>query len=57
MYPNTFIMQEIIRRNYDDALDREHAGQEVETPYIYCVRKGKSVAHLPKLIESLTFHT
>lgn len=50
-------MQEIIRRNYDDALDREHAGQEVETPYIYCVRKGKSVAHLPKLIESLTFHT
>jgi hypothetical protein len=46
MYPNTFMMQELIRRYYDDALDREDTGQEVDTPYIYSVPNGESVAYL-----------
>ncbi|KAI0467840.1 hypothetical protein F4859DRAFT_226612 [Xylaria cf. heliscus] len=47
MYPNTFMMQELIRRYYDDALDRQDDGQEVGTPYIYSVPRGTPIpSHL-----------
>ncbi|KAI0803775.1 hypothetical protein GGR55DRAFT_682188 [Xylaria sp. FL0064] len=47
MYPNTFFMQELVRRYYDEALDREEEGQEVDTPYIFSVPKGTPIpSHL-----------
>ncbi|KAI0427789.1 hypothetical protein F5Y09DRAFT_22540 [Xylaria sp. FL1042] len=47
MYPNTFLMQELIRRYYDEALDREEDGQKVDTPYIYSIPKGTPIpSHL-----------
>ncbi|KAI1307405.1 hypothetical protein F5Y03DRAFT_352155, partial [Xylaria venustula] len=47
MYPNTFLMQEIFRRYYDDGLDREEDGQKVDTPYIFSVPKGTPIpSHL-----------
>lgn len=35
--------QELVRRYYDEALDREEEGQKVDTPYIYSVPKGNAV--------------
>ncbi|KAI0521691.1 hypothetical protein F5B22DRAFT_643862 [Xylaria bambusicola] len=35
MFPNTVLMQQLFRRNYDDALDREEAGSKIETPYVF----------------------
>ncbi|KAI1351130.1 hypothetical protein F5Y01DRAFT_134331 [Xylaria sp. FL0043] len=47
MYPNTFFMQELARRHYDEALDREEDGQQVDTPYIFSVPKGTPIpSHL-----------
>ncbi|KAI1275388.1 hypothetical protein F5Y07DRAFT_400387 [Xylaria sp. FL0933] len=47
MYPNTFFMQELVRRYYDEVLDREEEGQEVDTPYIFSVPKGTLIpSHL-----------
>jgi hypothetical protein len=40
MYPNTFMMQELIRRYFDEALDREDEGKEVEKSYVYTIPKG-----------------
>ena len=34
------MMQEFIRRYYDDMLDREDEGKEVETPYIFTIKRG-----------------
>ncbi|KAK5635722.1 hypothetical protein RRF57_011434 [Xylaria bambusicola] len=51
--PNTFMMQEFLRLDYDEFLNREAGGQEVETPYIYSVPKGKSVAQLATLLNSM----
>lgn len=41
MYPNTFMMQELVRQDFDQILDREEGGQQVEMPYIYTVPRGK----------------
>ncbi|KAI0856848.1 hypothetical protein F4860DRAFT_491446 [Xylaria cubensis] len=47
MFPNTFMMQEIIRLNYDEALEREDEGQQVNVPFIYTVPKGTAIpSHL-----------
>ncbi|KAK4152364.1 hypothetical protein C8A00DRAFT_44572 [Chaetomidium leptoderma] len=43
MFPNTFMMQELIRRYLDEALDREDEGKEVETPHVYTVPKGTPI--------------
>ncbi|KAK2599130.1 hypothetical protein QQS21_005391 [Conoideocrella luteorostrata] len=40
MYPNTFLMQELVRRYFDENIDREEEGETVETPYIYTIAKG-----------------
>lgn len=40
MFPNTFMMQELIRRYFDEALDREDEGKEVEMSYVYTIPKG-----------------
>jgi hypothetical protein len=40
MYPNTFIQQELARKHFDDFLDREEAGHQVEAPFIYTISKG-----------------
>lgn len=40
MLPNTFLMQELVRRHFDEALDREDEGKQVETPFIYTLPKG-----------------
>ncbi|KFG79616.1 hypothetical protein MANI_029727 [Metarhizium anisopliae] len=39
MFPNTFLMQELVRRYFDEALDREDEGKQVETPFIYTLPK------------------
>lgn len=40
MFPNTTLMQELVRRYFDEALDREDEGKQVETPFIYTLSKG-----------------
>ena len=40
MFPNTFTMQEYIRRYFDEFLDRLEGGEEVEKPRIYTIPKG-----------------
>lgn len=42
MFPNTFMMQELVRRYFDESLDREEEGKQVEVPYIYTISKGNS---------------
>jgi len=42
MFPNTFMMQELIRMYFDSMLDQEDEGHEVETPFIYTFAQGKS---------------
>ncbi|RWA03545.1 hypothetical protein EKO27_g11559 [Xylaria grammica] len=55
MFPNTAMMQEIFRRHYDEALDREEGGQEIDTPYIYSVPKGTPIpSHLILVNEFLS---
>lgn len=39
--PNTFLMQELVRSYFDENLDREDEGKQVETPYIYTISKGR----------------
>jgi hypothetical protein len=34
------MMQEFVRKFFDDVLDREEAGEEVEKPNIYTIPKG-----------------
>lgn len=40
MFPNTFMMQELVRGYFDEVLDREDEGIQVEKPFIYTVFKG-----------------
>jgi hypothetical protein len=40
MYPNTFMMQELIRRNFDENAEREEEGKQVDVPYIFTIPKG-----------------
>lgn len=40
MFPNTFMMQELVRGYFDEVLDREDEGSQVEKPFIYTVSKG-----------------
>jgi hypothetical protein len=40
MYPNTFMMQELSRRYFDEVLDREDEGKQVELPSIYTFPRG-----------------
>ncbi|KAI0972088.1 hypothetical protein F4678DRAFT_460920 [Xylaria arbuscula] len=55
MWPNTFLMQEIFRRYYDEGLDREEDGQKIDTPYIFSVPKGTPIpSHLILLNESMS---
>jgi hypothetical protein len=42
MFPNTFMMQELIRMYFDNMLDQENEGHEAETPFIYTIAQGKS---------------
>lgn len=37
MYPKTFMMQELARGCFDEALNREDEGKPVEAPFIYTV--------------------
>ncbi|KND87317.1 hypothetical protein TOPH_08074 [Tolypocladium ophioglossoides CBS 100239] len=47
MFPNTFMMQELVRRYYDEVLDREDEGEQVEWPFIYTIPKGTPIpSHL-----------
>jgi len=41
MFPNTFMMQEYVRRYFDELLDRQEDGREADKPWIYTIRKGK----------------
>jgi hypothetical protein len=43
MYPNTFMMQELFRRNFDQNAEHEDEGKEVETPFIFTIPKGMLV--------------
>ncbi|KAL7917210.1 hypothetical protein ACQKWADRAFT_307339 [Trichoderma austrokoningii] len=40
MFPNTFMMQELVRGYLDEHIDREEEGETSETPYIYTIAKG-----------------
>ncbi|QPH03918.1 hypothetical protein C2857_000363 [Epichloe festucae Fl1] len=42
MRPNTFTMQELVRRYYDEFLDRQEIAHDIEIPRIYTVPKGRS---------------
>ncbi|PNY27842.1 Uncharacterized protein TCAP_02241 [Tolypocladium capitatum] len=43
MYPNTFLMQELVRGYFDDVLDREDEGKQVESPFICTISKGTPI--------------
>ncbi|KAK1766564.1 hypothetical protein QBC33DRAFT_104820 [Phialemonium atrogriseum] len=54
MFPNTFLMQEIVRMYFDETLDREDEGKNVETPFIYTIPRGTPVpSHLILINEYL----
>jgi len=38
--PNTFTMQEIVRRCVDQYMDDLENGKHLEAPLVYCVPKG-----------------
>lgn len=40
MFLNTFMMQELVRRYFDEVLDREDEGSQFEKLFIYTVSKG-----------------
>lgn len=40
MFPNTFMMQEYIRRYIDESLDREEFHDTSEPPRVYTIPKG-----------------
>lgn len=40
MRPNTFTMQELVRRYYDEFLDRQEIAHDIEIPRIYTVPKA-----------------
>ena len=42
LMPNTFMMQEIIRREVDYYVDLEDAGEDVEIPLLCSIQKGCS---------------
>ncbi|KAK3374396.1 hypothetical protein B0T24DRAFT_293553 [Lasiosphaeria ovina] len=47
MLPNTFTMQECVRRYFDEFLDRVEDGEDMETPQIYTIPKGTEIpSHL-----------
>ncbi|KAI0199751.1 hypothetical protein F4808DRAFT_461406 [Astrocystis sublimbata] len=53
MYPNTIRMQTRARGQYEDTLDQQENGEEVDTPYIFSVPKGTPVpSHLTLYNES-----
>ena len=43
--PNTFIMQEIARQEFDYYVELEEAGQDVEPPLIFRIPKGRATGH------------
>ncbi|KAG9254763.1 uncharacterized protein F5Z01DRAFT_654781 [Emericellopsis atlantica] len=43
MFPNTFMMQELARRHFNENLDREDEGKQVETPFIYTIPRGTQI--------------
>ncbi|KEZ39209.1 hypothetical protein SAPIO_CDS9873 [Scedosporium apiospermum] len=54
MQPNTFSMQEIIRQNYDEAIEREEEGGSAETPFVFTIPKGTPIpGHLILINEYL----
>ncbi|KAH7265854.1 hypothetical protein B0J15DRAFT_545883 [Fusarium solani] len=47
MFLNTFMMQELVRRYFDEVLDREDEGSQFEKLFIYTVSKGTPIpSHL-----------
>ncbi|KAJ0160969.1 hypothetical protein CTA2_7000 [Colletotrichum tanaceti] len=54
MFPNTFWMQELVRRYYDEVLDQQDEGVEVETPCIFTIFKGTI---LPSNLVLINEHT
>ncbi|RSM15798.1 hypothetical protein CDV31_004740 [Fusarium ambrosium] len=47
MFPNTFMMQELVRGYFDEVLDREDEGSQVEKPFIFTIPKGTPIpSHL-----------
>ncbi|KAH6640659.1 hypothetical protein F5144DRAFT_561218 [Chaetomium tenue] len=47
MFPNTFMMQELVRRYFDEVLDRQDEGEDIEAPSLYTVPKGTPIpSHL-----------
>ncbi|KAI2611996.1 hypothetical protein GGR54DRAFT_616801 [Hypoxylon sp. NC1633] len=58
MFPNTFMMQELVRRYFDENLDREEEGKQVESPYIYTISKGTPIpSHLILINEYISRFT
>lgn len=41
MFPNTFMMQELVRRYFDEVLDRQDEGEDIEIPSLYTIPKGE----------------
>lgn len=46
MFPNTFMMQELVRGYFDEYIERQEEGETVETPYIYTIAKGINNYHV-----------
>ncbi|KAG6236962.1 hypothetical protein E4U23_000146 [Claviceps purpurea] len=42
-YPNTFLLQEIVRQNFDYYLDCEEEGKKVQPPFIFTISKGTPI--------------
>lgn len=42
MFPNTFMMQELVRRYFDEVLDRQDEGEDIEIPSLYTIPKGET---------------
>ncbi|KAF9876296.1 hypothetical protein CkaCkLH20_06239 [Colletotrichum karsti] len=43
MFPNTFMMQELVRGYYDETLDRADEGKRVDVPFIFTIPKGTPI--------------
>ncbi|KAM4058951.1 hypothetical protein HRG_008172 [Hirsutella rhossiliensis] len=47
MFPNTFMMQELVRTYFDQVLDGEEQGNLVDMPSVYTIPKGTRIpSHL-----------
>ncbi|UNI13306.1 hypothetical protein JDV02_000063 [Purpureocillium takamizusanense] len=55
LFPNTFMMQELVRQYFDDVLDRQDEGKQIESPFICTIPKGTPIpGHLILINEYLS---